>query len=81
MNLARSLERNGKITSLKKDVNANEEKQIQMEDRFDDERLRFFLGDVNDYERLKRALEDIDIVYHTTGSVVPLFIEQMTKKL
>ena len=52
-----------------------------MEDRFDDERLRFFLGDVNDYERLKRALEDIDIVYHTAGSVVPLFIERMTKKL
>jgi len=45
----------------------NEEKQIQMEDTFDDDRLRFFLGDVNDYERLKRALEDIDIVYHTAA--------------
>ena len=45
----------------------NEEKQIQMEDTFDDDRLRFFLGDVNDYESLKRALEDIDIVYHTAA--------------
>ena len=45
----------------------NEEKQIKMEDTFDDDRLRFFLGDVNDYERLKRALEDIDIVYHTAA--------------
>ena len=38
-----------------------------MEDEFNDSRLRFLLGDVNDYERLKRALEDIDIVYHTAA--------------
>ena len=45
----------------------NEEKQIQMEDEFNDSRLRFLLGDVNDYERLKRALEGIDIVYHAAA--------------
>lgn len=45
----------------------NEEKQISMEHKFDDNRLRFFLGDINDLERLKRALEDIDIVFHTAA--------------
>ncbi len=45
----------------------NEEKQITMEQKFDDKRLRFFLGDVNDFARLKRALEDIDIVFHTAA--------------
>lgn len=45
----------------------NEEKQISMENKFDNNRLRFFLGDINDLERLKRALEDIDIVFHTAA--------------
>ena len=45
----------------------NEEKQIQMENKFNDKRLRFFLGDINDFERLKRAFEDIDIVFHTAA--------------
>ena len=45
----------------------NEENQIRMETKFNDDRLRFFLGDINDYERLKRALEDIDIVFHTAA--------------
>ena len=45
----------------------NEEKQIQMENQLNDDRLRFFLGDINDYERLKLALEDIDIVFHTAA--------------
>jgi len=45
----------------------NEENQIQMETKFKDDRLRFFLGDINDFERLKRALEDIDIVFHTAA--------------
>lgn len=45
----------------------NEEKQIQMEKQFNSNRLRFFLGDINDFERLKRALEDVDIVFHTAA--------------
>ena len=45
----------------------NEEKQIEMEDQFNDSRLRFFLGDINDFERLKRALEDVDIVFHAAA--------------
>jgi len=33
----------------------------------DDPRLRFLIGDVRDAGRLRRALEDIDIVFHTAA--------------
>ena len=45
----------------------NEENQIRMETKFNDDRLRFFLGDINDFERLKRAIEDVDIVFHAAA--------------
>ena len=45
----------------------NESKQIEMESKFDDDRLRFFVGDVRDLSRLIRAVEDIDIVFHTAA--------------
>ena len=38
-----------------------------MESKFQDARLRFFIGDVRDYQRLEMALEDIDIVFHTAA--------------
>jgi len=34
---------------------------------FTDERLRFFIGDVRDKERLNRALHNIDIIIHTAA--------------
>jgi len=33
----------------------------------DFDKLRFFLGDIRDKERLKRAIEDVDIVFHTAA--------------
>ena len=45
----------------------NESKQLEMESKFDDDRLRFLIGDVRDYERLERAVEDIDIVFHAAA--------------
>lgn len=45
----------------------NESKQIEMESNFDDKRLRFFMGDVRDSERLFSALEDVDIVFHAAA--------------
>ena len=45
----------------------NESKQIEMESEIPDKRLRFFLGDVNDLDRLKRAVEDVDYVYHAAA--------------
>lgn len=45
----------------------NENKQVLMSSQFQDERLRFLIGDVRDLPRLKRALEDIDIVFHAAA--------------
>jgi len=38
-----------------------------MESKFQDERLRFLIGDVRDYQRLEMALEDVDVVFHTAA--------------
>ena len=45
----------------------NESKQIEMESNFEDNRLRFFVGDVRDTDRLYSALEDVDIVFHAAA--------------
>ena len=34
---------------------------------FDLDRLRFFIGDVRDYERLKRAFSKVDVVIHAAA--------------
>jgi UDP-N-acetylglucosamine 4,6-dehydratase/UDP-glucose 4-epimerase len=38
-----------------------------MESKFSDKRLRFLLGDIRDFDRLNRAFEDIDIVFHAAA--------------
>ncbi len=45
----------------------NEHKQILMQEKFQDERLRFLIGDTRDLSRLVRAMEDIDIVFHAAA--------------
>ena len=45
----------------------DELKQSQMESNFNDERLRFLIGDVRDKERLEKAVEGINIVIHTAA--------------
>ena len=48
----------------------DEFKQFQMEKQFapaEQERLRFFLGDVRDFDRLKRAMERVDYVIHAAA--------------
>jgi UDP-N-acetylglucosamine 4,6-dehydratase/UDP-glucose 4-epimerase len=45
----------------------NEHKQIEMESKFKNDRLRFLIGDVRDLERLDRAMEDVDVVFHTAA--------------
>lgn len=46
----------------------DELKQYEMRARFgDDPRLRFFLGDVRDADRLQRALHDVQIVVHAAA--------------
>jgi len=41
--------------------------QVRMERKFDDSRLRFFMGDVRDKERLSRAINGVDIVVHAAA--------------
>ncbi len=45
----------------------NENKQIEMESKFNDDRLRFLLGDIRDKERLTRATEGVDYVFHAAA--------------
>jgi UDP-N-acetylglucosamine 4,6-dehydratase/UDP-glucose 4-epimerase len=58
---------------LKFDVGAirifsrNENNQVSMESQISDDRLRFLVGDIRDYPRLVRAMEDIDIVFHAAA--------------
>jgi UDP-N-acetylglucosamine 4,6-dehydratase len=54
-------------------LSRNESKQVEMQSKFDDDRLRFLIGDIRDKDRLSRAVEDIDIVFHTAAlKQVPL---------
>ncbi len=45
----------------------NESKQVEMESKFSDSRLRFLIGDVRDLDRLMRATEDVDYVFHAAA--------------
>ena len=48
----------------------DEQKQFEMAQRFPREKypnIRFFIGDVRDYTRLKRAMERIDVVVHAAA--------------
>lgn len=51
----------------------DEMKQWDMSQRYtNEERVRFFLGDVRDRDRLYRALDDVDIVVHAAATkIVP----------
>jgi UDP-N-acetylglucosamine 4,6-dehydratase (inverting) len=44
-----------------------EKKQLDMMNKFNDDRLRFFIGDVRDRDRLYRAMNDVDIVVHAAA--------------
>jgi len=44
-----------------------EHAQAEMADRFKDERLRFFVGDVRDRNRLRRAFDGIEVVVHAAA--------------
>ena len=58
------LDRNAKTIRI---FSRNENKQITMASKFEDDKLRFLLGDIRDYSRLVRAMEDIDIVFHAAA--------------
>jgi UDP-N-acetylglucosamine 4,6-dehydratase len=45
----------------------DELKQFDMQKNIQDQRLRFFIGDVRDHARLKRAFHDVDVVVHAAA--------------
>ncbi|MGC7927633.1 UDP-N-acetylglucosamine 4,6-dehydratase (inverting) [Lysinibacillus fusiformis] len=45
----------------------DELKQYEMKQEFQDERIRFFIGDVKDKDRLYRAFDGVDIVIHAAA--------------
>ena len=48
-------------------LSRDELKQYEMDRKFNDSRLRFFLGDVRDLERLRRAFRGVDYVIHAAA--------------
>ena len=58
------LEKNVKSVRI---FSRNESKQIEMENEIKDDRIRFFLGDIRDVQRLTKAVEDVDIVFHAAA--------------
>jgi UDP-N-acetylglucosamine 4,6-dehydratase/5-epimerase len=45
----------------------DEGKQLDMSSQISDDRIRFIIGDVRDKERLRFAMDDIDIVFHVAA--------------
>jgi len=45
----------------------DELKQFEMQQHFSDPRMRYFLGDIRDRERIKRACEGVDIIVHAAA--------------
>jgi len=48
-------------------LSRDEAKQDDMRRRFNDERLRFFLGDVRDFDSIRPAMRDVDFVFHAAA--------------
>ena len=49
-------------------LDVDETKQFELQQEYKDyENIRFLLGDIRDKERLSRAIEDIDIIFHTAA--------------
>ena len=48
-------------------LSRDELKQFEMSEKIKDKRLRFLLGDIRDYERLKFAFRNIDYVIHAAA--------------
>ncbi len=45
----------------------DETRLFELEHSIHDSHIRTFVGDVKDYERLKRAIEDVDLVFHAAA--------------
>lgn len=53
-------------------LSRDEMKQWEMQKKFDDPRIRFFIGDIRDRDRLYRALDGVNFVIHAAATkIVP----------
>jgi len=48
-------------------LSRDELKQWEMRQQLNDDRLRFFLGDIRDVDRLRRAFQEVDVVVHAAA--------------
>ena len=48
-------------------LSRNESKQVEMKSKFNDDRIRYLIGDVRDLSRLVRSMEGVDIVFHAAA--------------
>jgi len=66
--LVRRLVRDGRSEAVRiYDVDETEQFEFQHELKEHEDVTRFLLGDVRDKERLNRAVEDVDIIFHTAA--------------
>ena len=45
----------------------NETGLFELEQKLGSEKIRLFIGNIRDKERLKRAIEDVDVVFHAAA--------------
>ena len=48
-------------------LSRNENKQVTMDEKFQNNKIRFIIGDIRDKSRLQHALEGVDIVFHAAA--------------
>ena len=48
-------------------LSRDEQKHYQLQQTLKDDRLRFFVGDIRDKDRLRRAFADVDYVFHAAA--------------
>ena len=48
-------------------LSRNESKQVEMKSKFNDDRIRYLIGDIRDLPRLVRSMEGIDVVFHAAA--------------
>lgn len=51
-------------------LSRDEEKQLDVRRETADERIRFYIGDVRDYERVAQACRGVDILYHAAAQKI-----------
>jgi len=51
-------------------LSRDEEKQLDVKREADDSRIKFYIGDVRDYDRVAQACRGVDILYHAAAQKI-----------